>query len=178
METRFIKVDFIEHSEQHRHLADIKKQGRRKKRSSPKANAAKITPKLISDLKQNNRALTQDFNAPRHGLGTYANPAENLYGAKGAIIKALKNCHAIFEKGVENTSERNVAIGASLFADEVIQQVKSIAGADCFADSTIICNVDMWMPEDGTVGVIILSKDEDQPRHCWKPRHKYYLIKK
>jgi len=147
-------------------------------RPSKSTLARALTKRIVRNMQSKNRVLAKAGDVPRYGLDTYANPAKGIYGVQPLIASILKARRAVFSIGVENhPSDRRKAIKRSLYAEEIIQRVGEDAGKECFARYTIYHYLCTLMPKQNVVGKIRLSKDEDRPRPCSKPRIKFYLIK-
>lgn len=140
----------------------------------------------------NNVLATGNVSPTFHGH--YFNADEQKHGIANLIATILKehnpDAPAVFPQGTENGEFRKIAIACSMFASEIVEEV--IAR---FTDGdtrrynyntvhtylAVFMNVDNKRKLPSVPGVVQvkLSKDEDsdRPKHCFKPRCKYYLVK-
>ena len=102
--------------------------------------------------------------------------AEN--GITALIKEILTANEAVFPKGIEETEFRPIALAASMFASEIIEQVQSrfSNGSMRYPYKTVHQYLSIFMTRSGKVGKIKLSNTEDKPRPCNKPRTKWYLV--
>lgn len=114
------------------------------------------------------------------------------HGIANLIALILKEREAVFPAGVENSEFRSVAIGTSVFASELIEEVQNrfTAGTRRYPYNTIHQYVAVFMDPANKhfkknlpkVGQIHLTNAEDKNRftktgkRIFKPRCKYYLI--
>jgi len=115
----------------------------------------------------------------------YVNMTNGQNGIENLISEILTDRQAVFPKDIEETEYKKIAVAASLFAEEIIQEVQSrfASGSIRYPYNTIHLYLSVFMFRKGKVGKIKLkgiSKfnaiDEDPDRKCSKPRCKWYLI--
>ena len=100
-------------------------------------------------------------------------------GIANLILLILAEKEATFKKGVELTEDRGTAINLSLFASEIIEEVKNRFSntSKRYPYKTIHAYLSIMLFRSGKVGKIKLSNAEDKERDCRKPRTKWYVIK-
>ena len=110
----------------------------------------------------------------------YVNMETELHGISNLIAEILTEREAVFPLGIENGEFRKIAIASSMFADEIIEQVQSrfASGSVRYPYTTVHQYLSVFMFRKGQVGKVKLSGAEDKPRHCCKPRCKWYLVQK
>jgi hypothetical protein len=117
----------------------------------------------------------------------YTDVATGVYGIERLIARILAehcqqaNCNetGTFPAGVESTEFRTIAIAGAMFANDVIDKVRAIAGEHRYPDAvvkTYLANRMQKEKSQNKVGAIQLTSMEDANRPCPKPRTKYYLL--
>ena len=146
-------------------------------------NAIGMSREVLAGMQDINNVLTTSKRVKAVFHAHYVNMTEGECGIADLICSILKEREACFPLGIENTELRSVAIAAALYTDEIIEAVQArfTAGSIRYPIETIKAYLSCFMSKDtkttkATIGRIHLSKNEDQPRPCCKPRCKWYLI--
>lgn len=110
----------------------------------------------------------------------FVDMGKGLSGIADLIGDILTQAGAVYPEGVELTELRPVAVAGSLYTEEIIQEVQArfAKGTKRYPDQTIRSYLSLADFNRGRFGKIQLSKAEDSPRPCPKPRCKWYLIVK
>ena len=151
-----------------------------KSKRAKKSEIRRIQQGAILGLTQElNCVLTKAENVPAIFHGHYANIRTGKHGAIALISEILTDKGATFEPGIEHGDLRQIAIAGSMFASEIKAEVfrrfsddsKRHPGHSVNQFLVNGCN-------KGIFGKIQTFANEDEDRHCDKPRTKYYLILK
>jgi hypothetical protein len=104
----------------------------------------------------------------------YYNPLTGESGRRGLIRDILRDHHAVWPGGIQSPADRAAAIAVAMFREEIVteSQIRFTGGSTRYAPSSIWGCLAREMPD---VGQIQLTEKEDSPRHCDRPRCKWYL---
>ena len=142
-----------------------------------KALAIALSDETIEACRAVNNTLTTAEVRP-HFQAHYANAKLDVCGIMALVRDILRDKQAEFPRGIENTELRKIAIAASLFTSEILEEVKVrfAAGSTRYKVQSVKNCLSTYGKKDGTIGRIKLTNVEDQPRECSKPRCKWYRI--
>jgi hypothetical protein len=136
---------------------------------------------LIGNAQDKNNILASAGNVHLFVRDHYVDVATGTYGIESLIVSILKSHNAVFPANIgDNPTFRSVAISISMFASDVISEVRETFGSDRYPDQTIQSFLSVFMGSKGNnrVGKIALKSTEDKDRPCCKPRTKYFLVEK
>lgn len=149
------------------------------KSPAPNNDVVVLSREIVDISRDANNLLASAGNVHKFVRTHYVDTASGIYGIESLIASILKAHGAQFPKGIEATEFRKVAINASMFASEIIAEVREAFGNERYPDSVIHSYLSHFMiqPKSANkVGKIKLSKHEDATRTCCKPRTKFYLL--
>lgn len=148
-------------------------------KNEAKAEAIALTEETIEACKAVNNTLTVAEVSPFF-QAHYANAQIDVYGVMGLVRDILREAQAVFPRGIEATALRKIAVSASLFTSEIIDEVQRrfAAGTTRYQPQSVRNCLSTYGKQDGTIGKIDLTPKEDQPRKCKMPRSKWYLVQK
>ena len=149
--------------------------------------AVAMQREMLSNVQDANNVLTSGEVSPTF-QGHVFNMETGKHGIANLIAEILTDHDAVFAMGIENTELRAVAISASMYAEEIIDEVKRrfTAGTTRYPYTTVHQYLSVFMRTDSKwqipvvpkVAKIKLSNVEDKPRKSAKPRVKWYLVQK
>jgi hypothetical protein len=155
------------------------------KTTTTKNEAAQFGRELLGNSQDINNCLTVAEVSPTF-QGHYFNLVSEKHGIAFLIAEILTEREAVFAKGIEATELKAVAVAASMFASEVISEVKArfTAGTTRYEYNTVHAYLSVLMNPESKhclaniprIGKIKLTNAEDKPRPCYKPRTKFYLL--
>lgn len=143
---------------------------------------------VLSMQQDLNNVLTGGKVAPTF-QGHYFNADDEKHGIANLIADILREREAEYIMGAENSEFRKVVLATSMFASEIIDEVKArfTAGTTRYNYNTVHVYLSVFMnvknarklaSVPGLVQVKLDNKeDSDRPKNCFKPRRKYYLVK-
>ncbi len=107
----------------------------------------------------------------------YVDLATGEMGIESLIRGILIAGGCVHPAGMENTARRSIVVRQSMFASEVIAEVRKAFGEDRYPDKTIAAYLSCKNAR-ATVrfGGVALTKEEDYTRICKRPRTKYYVV--
>jgi len=149
------------------------------KNPAPNSEVMPYASPLVDNTRDMNNIMEAAGNVHKLVRGHYVNMATGVYGIERLIASILANAEAVFPPDVEKTEFRAIAVAKSFYAVEVISAVREHFGAERYPDSVIATYLAHYMQKETSanrVGAIQLTKTEDMPRPCPKPRTKYYLL--
>ena len=150
------------------------------KQTTIKSNSTKVNTfsKTITATLSQTNGLLASVNVALPFRTHYINVKTGEMGIEDLINSILENRNAVYPANIGATSFRSVAIGNSMFASDVISQVRKIFGADRYPDATIYQYLSVFMFKQNKIGKIKLSniEDKNRPSNCFKPRIKFFII--
>lgn len=137
-----------------------------------------LAPQVTLNLQDMNNLLAS-VQTPYAFRTHYVNMVNGVMGIEQMIVAILVGNQAVYPAGIENSALRNIAIGNSMFASEIIEIVRNEFGFDRYPDATIYQYLSVTMMRKTAklkIGKIKLTNAEDKNRPCCKPRTKFYLV--
>ena len=145
--------------------------------------AIAMSSEILDNCKAINNTLTiagvrPHFQAHYAKLGK--SKESSVIGIMELVRDILRMANAELPRGIEKTEIRPVAIGVSLFTTEVIDMVgvRFANGTTRYRPQSVRNCLSTYGTQDGTIGKIDLTPDEDIDRESNIPRSKWYLVKK
>lgn len=145
----------------------------------PNKDVQSLAREIVDTARDKNNLLESAGNVHLFVRDHYVDVETGTYGIESLIASILRSRNAVFPMGIESTEFRKVAIGAGMFASEVIAEVQETFGKERYPYATIHSYLSHFMTQaksQNKVGKIKLTNGEDSTRTCCKPRVKYYLI--
>ena len=155
--------------------------------------AIAMSPEVLDSSKAINNTLTTTAIVRPVFMAHYADASNTVMGIMALVKDILRQGEAEFPRNAHETELRKIVIAASMFSSEILAKVQErfSAGTTRYPFQTVknvLCSYGSnkvygsgprkGQPMgDGSISMIRLSSDEDQPRTCPKPRRKYYLIR-
>ena len=138
--------------------------------------AIALTDEILSNLQAINNTLTESGKVRPVFMGHFTDMTADIHGIIDLIKDILKSNDAEFSRNAHDSDLRALVVAKSMTAHAILAQVQSrfSAGSTRYPLQTIK-NVLCTYASDDICG-FQLSKDEDKPRPCKKPRYAYYLI--
>jgi hypothetical protein len=166
-----------------------------KKAEKQAANLAiAMAPEILQNSQDINGALTETGKVRAVFHTHFADVSNDIYGIEKLIADILTQAQAVFPRGIESTELRTIAVAASLFTQDIEDEVirRFTAGSIRYPLQTIKNYLGAF--GKGKVIKIQLTNAEDSNRNseenkarriakgknpiCLKPRCKWYLIDK
>jgi hypothetical protein len=155
--------------------------------TSEAKNARALGPEVLAQSQDINAIETMAGNVPNIFQTHYVDTKTGEKGIADLICRILRERGAIFPAGAEQSELRQIAIAGAMFADQIVAEVQSrfTVNSIRYPEKTVKAYLSVHLskptgPLDNQtparVGRIHLTKNEDQPRPCDKPRCKWFLI--
>ena len=144
-------------------------------KNEAKTFAVAASAEVMEATQANNNTLTV-AEVRAHYQGHYANAQERVYGILMLVADILSKHDAEFPRNAHTGELRKIVAAGSMFTSEILAEVeKRFAAGGLRYKVQAVKNV---LSTYGTefIAKIQLTKTEDQPRNCDKPRCKWYLI--
>jgi hypothetical protein len=144
-------------------------------KNEAKTFALSVSAETMQAVQAANNTLTVS-DVRSHFQGHYANAQERVYGILMLVADVLAKHDAEFPRNAHTGELRKIVAAGSMFTSEILAEVESR-----FAAGGMRYKVQAVKNVLSTYGVefiakIQLTKTEDMPRECDKPRCKWYLI--
>ena len=149
------------------------------KSPAPNSEVLPYAAPLVENTRDMNNIMEAAGNVHKLVRAHYVNLEQGIYGIERLIASILAKNEAIFPQGVETTEFRTIAVAKAMYVTEIISAVREVFGSERYPDSVIATYLAHYMQKETSanrVGAIQLTKTEDKPRPCPKPRTKYYLL--
>ena len=125
-----------------------------------------------------NNCLVETGKVKAHYGAHYANAAIEVCGIVALVMDVLRDKQAVFPRHLEQLEEaRPAVIACSLFTSDIVSEVQKRWPNNLRYKPQAVKNVLSTYGKQFIVKVQ-LTKEEDTPRPCSKPRAKWYLIQK
>lgn len=140
-----------------------------------KSFAVAASAEVMKSTQTNNNTLTI-AEVRAHYQGHYANAHERVYGIMMLVADILFKGDAEFPRNSHTGELRNIVVAGSMFTSDILAAAEArwTAGGRRYKAQAIKNVLSTYGTE--YIAKIQLSKTEDQPRDCDKPRCKWYLI--
>ena len=138
--------------------------------------AIRLCDTVVENGKDANNVLTSVGVSPVFQTHV-VNVETGKHGIKHLIAEILTAAEAVFPEGAENGELRPIVLASAMLASEVKDEVERrfSAGSTRYPYSTVHQYLSVFMVKEKMIAKVQMTKDEDQPRPCYKPRTRYYL---